>query len=142
MQFALPKISSVLCPTFFGLVSLYLIYFSLGSGIASSYLVAVHFPNTVLTNPQLETQSPPTDGGFLNLNGYGRKSLEAGYLPHFFLFRAENLATFDINLPNASVKNYHILSFGVFWDPRAIFSQANDTRRIGISLTAASWRFL
>ncbi len=36
----------------------------------------------------------------------------------------------DINLPNASLKNYHILRFGVFWDPRAIFGQAIDTRRI------------
>ncbi len=35
-----------------------------------------------------------------------------------------------VNLSNATVKNYHILRFGVFWDPRSIFSQANNTRRI------------
>ncbi len=45
------------------------------------------------------------------------------------------------NLPNASVKNYHILRFGVFWDPRAIFSQANDTRRIAVSLLTVFIKF-
>ena len=32
-----------------------------------------------------------------------------------------------VNLLNASLKNYHILRFGVFWDPRAMFGQAIDT---------------
>ena len=39
-----------------------------------------------------------------------------------------------LNLPNASLKNYHILLFWVFWDPSVIFGQAINTRRIGISL--------
>ena len=42
---------------------------------------------------------------------------------HHFVF---SLYSIFISVPDP----YHILRFGVFWDPRAIFGQAIDTRRI------------
>ena len=40
----------------------------------------------------------------------------------------EKKLNYVFNFPSSSLKNCHILRFGVFWDPRAIFGQTVDTK--------------